>query len=117
MVRRTTTVLVVFLCALAPVLACWPSASMTDAEMACCQRMAGNCEMGGGNHSCCKTAMNVAQPAAAIVQSPQIHLPAVVMTAATVFADRSADRTGESVRLAGLPTSISPPGLLSILRI
>jgi len=30
---------------------------MTAEEMECCKKMAGNCDMGGGNHKCCGTAV------------------------------------------------------------
>ncbi len=33
-----------------PALACLPTSTMTQAEMACCKRMAGDCHMGVSNH-------------------------------------------------------------------
>src|SRR5215469_5183372 len=66
--------------ALALPLACLPNSSMTPAEMECCKKMAGNCDMGGGNHKCCDTTINHAAPSAAIVHdsAPQAHVLAAV---------------------------------------
>ena len=47
-----------------PALACLPSATMTQAEMACCKKMAGDCHMGAGQHPCCKTKVDRATPVA-----------------------------------------------------
>ena len=46
----------ILLWAAMPALACLPQAAMTKAEMACCQKMAGNCQMGAAQHPCCKNA-------------------------------------------------------------
>ena len=53
--RSAFVFLAAFLWMAAPLLACLPNSSMTPAEMDCCKRMAGNCDMGGSNHKCCGT--------------------------------------------------------------
>ena len=89
---------------------------MTDAEMACCKKMAGNCDMGAGNHSCCKTTVSTPQ-LAAIVQSPQAHQSDGLVAVPTVFVDAHASLTSEVVLVVPSPIPISPPGSQSILRI
>jgi integrase len=39
---------------------------MTEAEMACCKKMAGDCNMGTGQHPCCKTVSNAPLSVASI---------------------------------------------------
>jgi hypothetical protein len=109
--------LLALLWASAPLLACLPSAAMTDAEMACCKKMAGNCEMGAGNHSCCKTTLNTSQIVAAAAQNPQVALPSIMAAALSSFNISIADVASEGVHVAQSSVPISPPGLQSILRI
>ena len=52
--RSILIVSVITLWTAMPALACLPKPAMTQAEMACCKKMAGDCQMGSGNHSCCK---------------------------------------------------------------
>jgi hypothetical protein len=67
--RRIFASLLAFFWLSAPLLACLPNSSMTPAEMDCCKKMAGNCDMGGGNHRCCDAAVNHSAPEAALLQS------------------------------------------------
>jgi hypothetical protein len=90
---------------------------MTDAEMACCKKMAGNCEMGAGNHSCCKTPVSIAQSVTAIAQSHQHHIPPVLVAIRIRFTDSSTSTAGDDIQETPPPIPISPPGLQSILRI
>ncbi len=120
MMRRIIFVLAALMWVGAPVLACVPTAAMTDAEMACCKKMGGDCDMGVGNHSCCKHSMNRAPDVADVVkvaQSSQVDVALVAMAAAEditgeIFSEYDG---GEFVAQAG------PPGLVlelnSILRI
>jgi hypothetical protein len=101
----------------APLLACLPTPSMTDAEMACCKKMAGNCEMGSGNHSCCKTPVSVSQSVTAIAQSHQTHVPPVLVAISTLLANSSTNISSDVILTTPSPIPISPPGLQSILRI
>jgi hypothetical protein len=90
---------------------------MTEAEMACCKKMAGNCDMGPGNHSCCKTTASVAQSVVMIAQHQQAHVPLVLVTVSALFTDSNANVVIVSTpfQLSAIP--ISPPGLQTILRI
>jgi hypothetical protein len=72
--RRIFAFALAFLWLSAPLLACLPNSSMTPAEMECCQKMAGNCDMGGGNHKCCDSTVNQSAPAAALLHNPTFGL-------------------------------------------
>jgi hypothetical protein len=114
--RRLPIVALAMLIATAPLLACLPTPSMTDAEMACCKKMAGNCDMGTGSHSCCKTTVSTPQ-LTAISQNSQVHQPDGLVAVPTIFADADTGLTSEVVRVVPSPIPISPPALQSILRI
>jgi hypothetical protein len=60
--RSMFVFVLVFTWTAVPALACLPNAAMTQAEMACCKKMAGDCHMGAGEHSCCKTKAERAIP-------------------------------------------------------
>jgi hypothetical protein len=118
MLRRLTFLLAALVWAAAPVLACVPTAAMTDAEMACCKKMGGACDMGVGNHSCCKHTMHRAPDVAdKVAQSSQTNVPLMAMTAVKDFTSEvfSEYDGGE------FPAQAGPPGLVlelnSILRI
>lgn len=117
MMRRIIFVVAAVIWVAAPVLACVPRAAMTDAEMACCQKMGGDCDMGVGNHACCKGSMHRAPGVAVVAQSLQMDVPLVAI--ATV-ADISAEIF--TLHLGGdFLVHVEPPGLAlelnSILRI
>ena len=114
--RRLILFALALLLATVPLLSCLPTPAMTDAEMACCKKMAGNCEMGTGNHSCCKTTLSTPQ-IAAIAQSPQAHQPDGLVAVPIIFVDAQSRLTGEVVLVVPSPIPISPPGSQSILRI
>jgi hypothetical protein len=117
---RITFVLAALIWVGVPVLACVPTAAMTDAEMACCKKMGGDCDMGVGNHSCCKYTMNRGADVVDTVkaaQSAQVDVPLVAIAVAEdvtgeIFSEYDG---GEFLAQAG------PPGLVlelnSILRI
>jgi hypothetical protein len=115
--RRAIFMLLSLVWASAPLLACLPTAAMTDAEMACCKKMAGNCEMGAGDHSCCKNAINSHQGVALASLSSPIHSAAVLAAVSTVFADARPGAPSHGCRITRSPIPISPPGSQSILRI
>jgi hypothetical protein len=99
-----------------PALACLPNPQMTDAEMACCKKMAGDCHMRTGQHPCCKTIANTPQPIVSIQSISQIQVPvAVVARIAIVPGPSLAEAEAMQISL-GLPPP-APPGLHSILRI
>src|ERR1700726_1626007 len=63
-----------------PALACLPNPQMTNAEMACCKKMAGNCHIGVGQHPCCQTIASAPQPVASVQSTSQIQ-PSVAVVA------------------------------------
>jgi len=90
---------------------------MTPAEMECCKKMAGNCDMGGGNHKCCDVTVNHAAPVAAIVHSSGLHalaLPMIVLDARTEIAP---PRLVERIISSSVVASPSPPGSPIVLRL
>jgi hypothetical protein len=100
-----------------PALACLPSQGMTQEEMACCKKMAGDCQKGAGQHPCCKTSVNVTPTVAKVernVSQIQPDVPAVLLETAFSF-EPALSRAPNSEKL-GLPPP-APPGLTSILRI
>src|SRR5215470_15598059 len=67
--RRCRSIVVFALLAIwiaTPALACLPNPQMTQAEMDCCKKMAGDCNMGAGKHPCCKTVNTIPSPIASI---------------------------------------------------
>lgn len=116
-IRRFICAFLVFLWAGAPVFACLPSATMTDAEMACCRKMAGDCDMGVGDHSCCKNAMNRAEALPALVLATHAHAPTLLVAVSRLLVDSSPEGAREDLFVALLAPPVSPPGLHSVLRI
>jgi len=115
--RRVTAVVVTLLCLAATLLACLPQSAMSEDEMACCKRMAGNCEMGGGHHKCCETTVNRAGVAPAVAPSSTSHdlpLQATITNFVTMAASVQELSGGLFVREI-LPSS-SPPETLFILK-
>lgn len=99
-----------------PALACLPNSRMTDAEMACCKKMAGDCHMGMGQHPCCKTVVSAPQPMASLQPISQIH-PSVAVVARISVTPVPLVAQGEAKQIGlGLPPP-GPPGTNSILRI
>jgi hypothetical protein len=100
-----------------PALACLPSASMTQAEMACCKQMAGDCHMGAGQHPCCTTKVDRATPVATLDRTTTQINPHVIATSSemTLLPKPTLHRAATS-ELRGLPPP-TPPGLNSVLRI
>ena len=99
-----------------PALACLPSENMTQAEMACCQKMAGDCQMGVGQHPCCKTSVNRGTPIAKVEHdASRVHLQ-IVAVPLTILPSRA--RTIDPAGTSRLPLQPpAPPGLNSVLRI
>lgn len=99
-----------------PALACLPTHNMTEAEMACCKKMAGDCQMGAGQHPCCKTAISRVAPVAKVEQyASQIH-PLVVTVALTAVLQPAVTIDRVFTSQLGLPPPV-PPFLSSVLRI
>jgi hypothetical protein len=114
---RIIALFVSLLIAASPLLACLPNSGMTPAEMECCKKMAGNCDMGGANHKCCDITVNHSAYTALIAQSTAHH--AFVLCA---FSD--VDETAglvpqfvEQIRPASILTAYSRPASPTVLRI
>ena len=117
MLRRIILVVAAVIWVAAPVLACVPNAAMTDAEMACCQKMGGDCDMGVGNHACCKDSMHRAPGVAVVAQSLQMDVQLVATAAvgdisAEIFTEYDGGEFLVHVGPLGLPLELN-----SILRI
>ena len=112
---------IVVLCLLAvwtaaPLLACLPNHQVTQSEMACCKKMAGDCHMGSVQHPCCKTAPTVNAPVATIKPIAHPH-PSVAVVSFTSSFPVQLKAEGEIAQAhLGLPPP-APPGPNSILRI
>jgi len=116
MTRRFVALLVVTcLSVLAPLLACLPNSSMSPAEMGCCKKMAGNCDMGSGDHKCCATTVSHASPTAATTHNIFQQEFAVVVVDRANPLELTALKEGS--RFLAATTSPSPPGATTVLRI
>jgi len=90
---------------------------MTAAEMECCKKMAGNCDMGGGNHKCCDVTVNHGAPVAAIAHSSGLHALAVPMILADARIELAPPRLVERIVSSIVQASPSPPGSTTVLRL
>jgi hypothetical protein len=89
---------------------------MTAAEMACCKKMAGDCNMGTEQHPCCKTVSHAPSSIASVQSISQVHPDfAVVAETAIVFVPSIPEAESAGMCL-GLPPP-APPDQNSILRI
>jgi hypothetical protein len=113
--RRATFVLMALLWAAGPLLACLPPATMTDAEMACCKNMAGHCDMGSGQHSCCKDTIDRSS-SSTVVQNFDLEMMDAAMTPLANVCDLLLQKYGETLVVRQV-VLVSPPPLQTILRI
>jgi hypothetical protein len=91
--------------------------TMTEPEMACCKKMAGKCDMGTGQHSCCdQTAHSQQLSQADLTQTFHLQpsLQAIGVLTISLIAPTSICK--HVVANDGSPPE-SPPGSISILRI
>jgi hypothetical protein len=100
----------------APVLACLPNEAMTAEEMACCQQMAGNCDMGGGEHKCCDTSVNHAAPSTALPQSAAAHGFAMIGVVNRAPIEELTVLVPEGFYETSVLPSASPPGCRFLLK-
>ena len=115
-VRPILVVSLLVLWTVAPALACLPTGQMTQAEMDCCKKMAGDCHRGPSQHPCCKTTPIVDTPVVTVQQIPQVY-PDVAILDLNLSVQSLPTAEGEVVQVhLGLPPP-APPGLNSILRI
>ena len=110
---------VLFAWTLLPAIACAADMrQMTKPEMACCKKMAGKCDMGVGQHSCCDQAVHAQDPSKAVLTEafqlpdslPACNTPAI----ADVGLPRAAH--AQVIEYDGSPPE-SPPDSINILRI
>jgi len=95
-------------------LACLPNSSRTSAEMECCKKMAGNCDMGGGNHKCCTTTANRANPTPFTVHNFFQHDFEAIVVRSVNLPESTPSATASFSPAAITP---SPPGATTVLRI
>src|SRR5271156_806617 len=109
---RCRSIIVLSLLALwlaTPALACLPNTQMTASEMACCKKMAGDCNMGTGQHPCCKTVSNAPASVASVQPISQDH-PDFAVVAETLVTRVPSVSQAESEQVSlGLPPP-PPPG-------
>ncbi len=99
-----------------PALACLSTSAMTQAEVSCCKKMAGDCQMGLQHHSCCKPSVSRTAPIATVEKTQQIQpRDAVLLLCSPSLFVSTHDRKSARAKL-GLPPP-APPGPDSILRI
>jgi hypothetical protein len=114
--RPILVVSLVVLWTVAPALACLPNHQMTQAEMDCCKKMAGDCHRGASEHPCCKTTAKVDAPIATLQQVLQFNPDAAILCLTpSLQSQGEAEGLVAQVHL-GLPPP-APPGPYSILRI
>jgi len=115
--RSASVFVLVFTWTAIPALACLPNATMTQAEMSCCKKMAGDCHMSAGQHPCCETKVEPVTPVANLDRTTVQIQPYVVVTLldVTFLPEPTIDRAASS-DLRGLPPP-APPGLNPILKI
>jgi hypothetical protein len=99
-----------------PALACLPNQQMTNAEMACCKKMAGNCHMGASQHPCCKSVKSVDLPVATVQPIAQMRPSLVFEVLDFSFQPEPTAHADLAEAHLGLPPP-APPGPNSILRI
>jgi hypothetical protein len=100
-----------------PALACFPNASMTQAEMACCKKMAGDCHRGAGAHPCCKTNVERTTSVATLDRTAtQIHPFVVAIFSTVTTLPEPILNTISRPEFHGLLPP-APPGLNPVLRI
>jgi hypothetical protein len=101
---------------LTPALACLPNPQMTKAEMDCCKKMAGECNMGAGKHPCCKTLTTAPSPISSVQAKVQVQPAfAVISLLPTIAFDPRTESESSHIQI-GLPPP-APPSTDSVLRI
>jgi hypothetical protein len=100
-----------------PALSCLPTQGMTQEEMACCKKMAGDCQKSADHHPCCKTAVNRMPSVAKIERETSQVQPFIVgmLLESALLPEPTLTRAPNKEKL-GLPPP-GPPSLTSILRI
>ena len=115
--RSVFAFVLVFAWTAIPALACLPNATMTQAEMACCKKMAGDCHRGAAHHPCCKTTVEQSTSIASLERAAnQVEYSVIAaLLDPILLPEPRLDVAGTSA-LRGLPPP-APPGLNPVLRI
>lgn len=116
---RWLAVAVLFAWTLLPAIACAADLrQMSEPEMACCKKMAGKCDMGVGQHSCCDQSVHSQDPTRAVF-TQTFQLQHLLQVSSVVLIDaRDNLLSGRSQLItddASPPES--PPASVTILRI
>lgn len=90
---------------------------MTAAEMECCKKMAGNCDMGGGNHKCCDATVNQSVPTAAVLNSTATQELVLPDAVGYVQIELAKPQFAEGFDFTSVAITASPPGFSTVLRI
>jgi beta-glucosidase-like glycosyl hydrolase len=110
---------VLFAGTLLPAIACAADMrQMSEREMACCKHMAGKCDMGTGEHSCCDQTMHSQDPARAVF-TQAFQLQNTMQVSDLVVPANVGNPLGAHVEVKsndGSPPE-SPPASITILRI
>ena len=114
---RIIALFVSLLIVASPLLACLPNSGMTTVEMECCQKMAGNCDMGGGNHKCCDATVNHSAPTAVITQSSAHHSFVLCALSDVNETAELVPQFVEQIHPASVLTVYSRPASPTVLRI
>src|SRR5947209_18131453 len=116
---RWLVLAVLFAWTLLPAAACAADMrQMNEPEMACCKKMAGKCDMGTGQHSCCDQSVHSQDPTRSVLtQTFQLqHLLQVSSLALVDARDDSLIGPSQVISENASPPE-SPPGSITILRI
>jgi len=90
---------------------------MTKPEMACCKKMAGKCDMGMGQHSCCDQTAHTKQANPAIAtQTFELALTTALLPVSLPVLSIAPEPAAALLANDGSPPE-SPPGSVTILRI
>jgi hypothetical protein len=71
--RAVLSFVLVLMWTAAPALACIPKSTMTQVEMECCKKMAGNCHTNSRNHPCCEKNVDQASVVATVQQAHAVY--------------------------------------------
>lgn len=110
---------VLFAWTLLPAIACAADLRpMTEPEMACCKKMAGKCDMGTGQHSCCDQTVHSQDTAkAALTQTFRLQ-NSLQVSDRLIDVAMDLPASGHSlVFFNDVSPPESPPGSINILRI
>jgi hypothetical protein len=116
---RYLAAVVLFAWTLLPAIACAADLrQMTEPEMACCKKMAGKCDMGAGQHSCCEQAVHSQEAIrATLTQIFQLDNSLQASHIVLMLATPSLRVSFTLVSANDGSPPESPPGSINILRI